>query len=60
MSKKPKTKLEKAKERFVDRYRDSICGFGIIWRAQALGPFVRQLNKLIRLAKQEEREGENG
>lgn len=55
--KRPKNKLEKAKEGFIEKYRDNICSFGDFWDPYKLSPFVRQLNNLIRLAKEEGRKG---
>ena len=53
--KKPKSKLERAKERLISGYKYKASIFmREFWDPLA---FRRQLNNLIRLAKKEEREG---
>jgi hypothetical protein len=49
--KKPKTKLEKAKKRFTEEWAAAI--FGRYTADSVYKKFRRQLNNLIKLAKQE-------
>ena len=50
--KKPKSKLERAKERLIEDWKR-----GKYFYLESWPKFRHQLNNLIRLAKQEEREG---
>lgn len=52
--KKPKSKLEKAKERFITEWAQVF--FGRYTSEKVYQKIRRQLNNLIRLAKEEERE----